>query len=158
MPFSIDASAQMRSILSPSLFAILVTAALSLQSCSYFPEASFELASESRLPRWFTLPPNLSRSDITVTMTYYVKPPGRIAMFKLLDTKKHKLAEVTGTLEGLEPRHLKNPRPGFPPGYPIYEVVSVNGAKEIIEHRRMDSVFYLNDDAAVWDELTGGKK
>lgn len=148
----------MKPILATSLFAILAATFLSLQSCAYFPEATFELASESRLPRWFALPPGLSRSDVTVTMSYYVKPAGRTSTFKLLDAKKHELAEVSGTQEGLEPRHLKTPRPGYPHGYPVYEVVTVGGKIEIIEHRRMEPIFYLIDNAAVWNELTGSNK
>ena len=39
------------------------------------PEANFDLAPDSRLPKWFKLPPGLSRADVTVTMDYYI-PPG----------------------------------------------------------------------------------
>ncbi len=42
--------------------------------CEYFPESTFELASESRLPKWIVLPPELTRADVSVTMSYYVKP------------------------------------------------------------------------------------
>jgi hypothetical protein len=34
-----------------------------------------------------------------------------------------------------------------------YEVVTVNGITEIIEHRKMEPLFYVTDDAAVWEEL-----
>lgn len=44
--------------------------------CKYFPESAFELVNESRLPKWFNLPPGLARSDVSVTMKYYVKPWG----------------------------------------------------------------------------------
>lgn len=131
----------------------MAVASLLLLGCEYFPESSFELAQESRLPIWIALPPGLSRSDVTVTMNYYVKTSGRTATFILLDSKKHKLAEVSGTLNGLEPIHLKNPKSGFPSGYPQYEIVTVNGMKEVIEHRKMEPVFYVTDDAAVRVEL-----
>jgi len=132
---------------------ILVAACLSLLGCDFFPESSFELARESKLPKWFVLPKELSRSDVTVTMSYYVRPSGRTATFTLLDAKKQKLAEVKGSLKGLEPLTLKNPQPGFPPGYPSYEIVTVNGMTEIIEHRRMEPIFYVTDEPAVWAEL-----
>jgi len=31
----------------------------STMGCGWFPESTFELASESRLPKWITLPPDL---------------------------------------------------------------------------------------------------
>lgn len=133
--------------------AILVAACLSLLGCEYFPEASFELAPESRLPKWFTLPPGLSRSDVTVKMDYYVKSSGRTATFVLLDAKRQGLAEAKGTLRGLEPFKLKDGRPGSPPGYPSYEIVTVNGMTEIVEHRQMEPIFYITDDPAVLAEL-----
>jgi hypothetical protein len=90
-------------------------------------------------------------------MNYYVKSSGRTSTFILLDSKKQKLAEAKGTQKGLEPLRLKNPPPGFPPGYPSYEIVTVNGIVEIIEHRQMEPIFYITDDPAVWAEL-GEKK
>ena len=146
MPSSIE---QMRR----PIIAIFAVVYLSLLGCEYFPESSFELARESRLPTWFSLPAGLSRSDVSVTMDYYVKSSGRTSKFTLLDAKKQKLAEVNGTLRGLEPLRLKNPHPGFPSGYPTYEIVTINGLTEIIEHRQMESVFYIVDDPAVSAEL-----
>lgn len=132
---------------------ILTVACLSLLGCDLFPESTFELASESRLPKWFALPKGLSRSDVTVTMSYYVRPSGRTATFTLLNAKKQKLAEVKGIQAGLEPLTLKKSRPGFPPDYPSYEIITVNGVTEIIEHRQMEPIFYITDDPAVWKEL-----
>jgi hypothetical protein len=128
-----------------------------LFGCDSFPESSFELAHESRLPKWFALPSVLSRSDVTVTMNYYITSSGRTSKFILLDAKKNKLAEVNGTQKGLEPLKLKNPRPGSPPGYPTYEIVTANGITEIIEHRKMEPIFYITDDPAVREELGVGK-
>src|SRR5258707_11071648 len=102
-------------------FSALVAACLCLQGCG-LPESSFELARESRLPRWFTLPPGLSRSDVSVRLAYYSSPWGGTATFKLLDVKRKKtMAEANGTEKGLEPIIFENPRAGFPPGYPSYE-------------------------------------
>jgi hypothetical protein len=47
---------------------------LLLCGCRFFPESRFELAPDSRLPKWFTIPTNLSREDVTVQMSYYVEP------------------------------------------------------------------------------------
>ena len=124
-----------------------------LTGCQYFPESTFELASESRLPKWFTPPPGLTRADVSVTMSYYIKPWGRSATFILREGKRQ--TKVDGKEKGLEPLRLKNPPQGFPSGYPSYEVITVNGITDIIEHRRMEPIFYVTDDPAVWNELLG---
>lgn len=136
-----------------NLIILLATVCLLLLGCGHVPESSFELAHESRLPKWFSLPPGLSRADVTVTMNYYVKPSGRTSTFILLDAKRHKLAEMDGFQRGLEPLKLKKPRLGFPPNYPSYEIVTVNGVIEIIEHRQMEPIFYITDDPAVRAEF-----
>ena len=133
--------------------AVSLVACLSLFGCDSSPESSFELASESRLPKWFALPSGLSRSDVTVRMRYYVTKSGRTSKFMLLDAKGNKLAEVNGTQKGLEPLKLKHSRPGFAPGYPSFEIITVNSTTEIIEHRKMEPIFYITDDPTVRDEL-----
>jgi len=135
------------------LVGITTAACLLLLGCEYFPESSFELARESRLPKWFTLPPGTSRAEVSVTMNYYVKMSGRTATFILTDAKKNKLKKLSGTQKGLEPLQLKKPPPGFPAGYPSYEIITVNGITEIIEHRYMEPIFYVTDDPTVWAEF-----
>ena len=69
------------------LFFVALTIAGSAIGCEWFPESIFELASESRLPKWITLPPGLTRADVSIKMSYYVKPSGSSATFILQDTK-----------------------------------------------------------------------
>jgi hypothetical protein len=134
--------------------AILAATCLCSLGCGFLAEASFELAPESRLPKWFKLPSGFSRSDVSVRMSYYIKSTGRTANFILQDAeKKRTLAEVRGILKGSEPLELKNPRPGSPPEYPFYEIITVSGITEIIEHRRMEPIFYITDDPAVRSAL-----
>lgn len=121
--------------------------------CEWFPESTFELANESRLPIWITLPPGLTRPDVSLTMSYYIWPWGRRATFTLRDKDGRTLAKIHGKVTGSEPLHLKHPPPGFPAGYPAYEIIAVNGKTEIIEHRKMEPIFYVTDDPAVWREL-----
>jgi hypothetical protein len=139
------------------LFFVALTVAGSALGCEWFPESTFELARESRLPKWITLPPGVSRADVSITMSYYILPWGRSATFILKDTRGQKLTKVHGKLQGSKPLQLKHPPPGFPPGYPSYEVITVNGVAEIIEHRRMEPIFYITDDPAVWKELGVGQ-
>src|SRR6202035_3022273 len=118
------------------LFFVVLTIAGSAIGCAWFPESTFDLASESRLPKWITLPPGLTRADVSITMSYYAMPWGRSATFTVQDTKGQTLTKVKGSLKGLGPLQLKHPPSGFPPGYPAYEIITVNGITDIIEHRK----------------------
>jgi hypothetical protein len=87
-----------------------------------------------------------------MTMSYYTSPFGNSATFVLRRTLGAELSRVRGELLGAATT-LKTRPAGFPPGYPSYQVISVNGITDVIEHRRMEPVFYLSDDPAVWREL-----
>jgi hypothetical protein len=135
-------------------FVALAISGLAMEKgCEWFPESTFELASESRLPKWITLPPGLTRADVSITMSYYVKPWGRTSTFILKDTKGQVRTKVSGKVRGGGPSELKQPPHGFPPGYPAYEVITVNGITDIVEHRKMEPIFYVTDDPAIWKEL-----
>jgi hypothetical protein len=120
--------------------------------CEYIPESTFQLASESRLPKWISLPPGLTRSDVSITMSYYNVPWGGRAVFLLQNAKGKTLEKVYGKDKCRYPFYPKHPLPGFPPGYPAYQEVTVNDTAELIEHRKMEPVFYITDDPAVWKE------
>lgn len=137
------------------LIVALTISCHAIVGCEYFPESTFELASDSRLPKWFILPPGHTRADISITMSYYIRPSGRDVKFIVQDFQKRTPTKLYGKEKGTEPLHLKNPPPGFTPGYPAYEVITVNGITDIVEHRRMEPIFYLTDDPAVWKELMG---
>jgi hypothetical protein len=108
-------------------------------------ESSFQLASESRPPRWMALPPGLTRADVSVTLNYYSTLRGGDAKFILRDRRGKKLAEVKG----------KEKNCPFT-GYPAYTAVVVNGTAEIIEHRKMEPIFYVNDDPALRKKFLAG--
>jgi hypothetical protein len=129
-----------------------ITLALTLTGCEYFPESTFKLANESRPPKWVALPPGLPRANISISMSYYSDPWGRHATFVLQDKANRVLEKVKGNVACYGPFHLNNPRPGFAPGYPTYEFITVDGVSEMIEHRKMEPVFYISDDPAVWSQ------
>jgi hypothetical protein len=85
-------------------------------------------------------------------MSYYVMPWGRSAQFILRDKNERIIKKETGRMRCKEPFQLKNPPQGFPSGYPSYEAITVNGITEIIEHRKMEPIFYVTDDTAVWKQ------
>src|ERR1051326_2602976 len=139
------------------LLVALIISVSAIIGCEWFPESTFELASESRSPNWVALPPGLTRADVSITMNYYILPWGSSAIFILRDKHGKMLAKVKGKVKGSEPLQLKHPPPGFPTGYPEYEVVTANGTTEIIEHRKLETIFYVTDDPAVWKELGAGQ-
>jgi hypothetical protein len=105
-------------------------------------ESSFQLASESRLPTWEALPTGLTRADVSVTLNYYTTLPGATdAKFILRNGNGEKLAEVNGMVKCQYPYSATS--------YPVYDAVVVNGTTEILEFRRMEPIFYVNDDPAI---------
>jgi hypothetical protein len=76
--------------------ALLILCAGCTRGCS---EAEFELAQESRLPQWFTLPTGLQRMDVGVSLSDY------------------------------------------------------SFVSDVIQHRRMEPVFYITDDSEVRRKL-----
>jgi hypothetical protein len=130
---------------------LLVIAFLIMKGCELFPEATFELASDSRLPKWVTFPPERTRADASLTMNYYAVP-WRSAQFILRDKNGHRLKKENGTMRCRASFQLENPPQGYPSGYPAYEAITVHGITEIIEHRKMEPIFYVTDDAAVWKQ------
>ena len=120
--------------------------------CEFLAESTFKLSDESRLPKWVTLPPGLTRADVSLTMSYYIWPWGRSAQFILRDKNGQIVKKENGKMRCGKPFELENPPQGFPPGYPGYEEITVNGITEMIEHRKMEPIFYVTDDTAVWKQ------
>jgi hypothetical protein len=116
-------------------------------------ESSFQLAGSSRLPQWITIPSGLTRKDVSVTMNYYSNPFGPDVKFLEKDKNGRILSKVSGKTRGC-PLQGKNPPPGVEPGrgYPGYVVITVDGITEIIEHKKMEPLFYVNDDPIVRNE------
>ena len=133
------------------LLAVLVAACNPVRGCA---ESYFRLAPESRLPRWFTLASEQRRSDVAVTMTYYTGlVGGSTASFVLSDRNGRKLAGVEGPVRDSQPQTLTAAPPTGPLPYPRYEFVTINGITEVVEHRRMEPVFYISDDPEVRRKL-----
>jgi hypothetical protein len=80
-------------------------------------------------------------------MSYYAGPNGRTASFVLRDRSGKKLSEKSGTLLGRRPRTPgPNDDEDTPVTSPGYEVITVDGITEVIEHRSYATVFYIVDD------------
>jgi hypothetical protein len=75
-------------------------------------------------------------------MDYYTPFPGaNDAEFVLRNSKGEELAEVKGKVKCQFPYSGQS--------YPVYTAVVVNDTTEILEFRRMEPIFYVNDDPAI---------
>jgi hypothetical protein len=133
---------------------LLLILTLSLTGCL---ESKFELAQDSRIPKWFDIPKNKTRSDLVVKAEYYSSFHGGKLVFKLYE-KGHFFADQTFTISTQSGADLKsvqlNKDSGTSKkGYPRYKVLTINGRTDIIEHRKMEPIFYTTDDPVVWEEL-----
>ena len=129
------------------LFGAVIVAG-SLAGCEYIPESTFQLAKQSRVPKWITLPAGVARADVSLELDYYVTPLGGRAKFILRDSRKQAIGKQYGNTPCTEPLRLKNARLLDA----TYEPVTVDGVTEIMEHRQMEPGFYVTDDPAVWKQ------
>lgn len=113
-------------------------------------EASFDLSSESRLPKWFELPKGLERSEVTVSLTTYIVPTEK-SVFVFKTRNGDVLSEVVAHRLGgyLYPKELDS----SVNGYPSYEILVHEDVIDVIEHRKMEPFFFVSDEDAVWSEL-----
>ena len=127
---------------------------LALSGCL---ESSFSLSQDSRIPKWFDVPEDKLRSELKVTAEYYSTFSGGKLVFKLYDNDHffplQKISVSTEAGYSLQSVQLKNPPEGSPKGYPRYKVLTINGITDIVEHRKMEPVFYTTDDPKIWKEL-----
>lgn len=115
-------------------------------------ESSFRIASESRLPKWVTLPAGVKRADVSLTVSYYTTPLGDDVQFTLQDKNKQIIKKVSGKNICRKPFQLSNSPRGIPSGYPNYAVVTVDGITEILEQRMPGDILYVTDDPVVWKQ------
>lgn len=117
------------------------------KGCEMFPESSFQLASDSRLPKWIIVPPGNARADVSLTMNYYSWPLLSDARFILRDGNGRIIQKKNGRTKCRF--ELENPPLGSPDGYPFYQTITVDGITEIIEHKKMEPIFYVTDDPVI---------
>ena len=85
-------------------------------------------------------------------MDYYGGPSDGTATFTLRDARTNrKLADAEGTLRTSEPLNLENVKGRLI--YPSYEIITVGKTTEVIEHRKMEPIFYVTDDPSVLSKL-----
>ena len=131
------------------LIAILfITACSPIRGCV---ESQFTLVSESRLPRWLSLPDGYLREDVTVKLTYYVPLlPVDDAVFELVDRNGKELNKVTGQVCWHPIMDKKrNKYGGFnSDSEPDYVYVMANNTLEVIKHTN-GPTFAIADDPVI---------
>jgi len=128
----------------------LVIVAILFSGCSMLSgclESSFQLSDASRLPVWIKLPPTVQRQDVSLTLNYYSVLFGPNAKLILKNRRGEVLEQLSGHDEPF----------GSLSEYPVYVLVVVNGVPEIIEHRKMEPVFYVSDDSAIRSKILHGQ-
>jgi len=115
---------------------ILVLLALWASACAQScAESNFELSKESRLPRWFTLPDGLSRSDVSARLDIYANGSFKVRM---IGPAGETLAEVNIPIEDrvrIDQWEIRGYKTGNPPEdqNPSYSLTTTNGIQEVIE-------------------------
>lgn len=114
-----------------------------------FMESSFQLADDSRLPKWFVIPKGYSRNDIKVTIDVYTSlcpfcnntvtilhgplPDNKVIMKKAGKQRWHPLSDI---------RYNKYPSNS----YPNYTIITIDGIDEVFEQRHAGNILYITDD------------
>ena len=135
-----------QSKLCPRAKNLLFFVAICISSCAISGcfDSVWYLAGDSRLPKWFTLPPGLTRKDVSVALEFYVPLIRGDASAKcvLRDKKWKKLAEVTVKGHG--------------------NIIAANGITEtigyaggIIDHGPPQTIFYIDDNPAIKELYEG---
>ena len=125
---------------------------VSVASCAAIGgvEARFVLAPDSRLPVWLSIPATVERSDMVVILKYLTpSQQSDDAILEVQDRGGRVLRSVRGQA-CWHPimQNKKNKYGGFDSDvYPRYRYIKANGIAEVIEHRRMEPVFRISDDA-----------
>lgn len=115
--------------------------------CDYrygFIESEFQLSTDSRLPRWIKVEPKYSRSDITVTLTFYTLKKVKIKVYGTAPDGKL-LLEKVGTNQWHPNTEKKFKERGRYDIYPNYLIITVDGIEEIFEQKKPEPILYVFD-------------
>lgn len=115
-------------------------------------EARFTLAPDSRLPKWFSLPPGIERAGISVHLAYLTPAKDADdAVLEMRDGRGQSLGSVRGRACWHSVMEAKKNKHGRfdPDSYPHYRYIESQGVIEIIEHRRLEPIFRISDDSAL---------
>jgi hypothetical protein len=112
-----------------------------------FMESQLKLAAESRLPKWFSVPPGYDRKDLSVTIDFYTAPSSTRVKMTLYGPPPEckKLDEKAGRSRWHPETEQKS---GGKEGYaifPSYTIISIDGLEEVFEQKRLENLLYVTD-------------
>jgi hypothetical protein len=108
-------------------------------------ESNFTLSSESRLPTCITLPPGLTRKDVSVTLYFHTAINGNNVSFILRDLKGRELSRVRGTTgSGGSLYHLVHTDKGT---NEIIELIPYGVHESMEKNGRAVALFYVDQGA-----------
>jgi hypothetical protein len=116
-------------------------------------ESSFKLSDDSRLPKWFVLPEGKDRDNYSVQMELHSTMTGGKAVIKFYQDNELLPVQKYSITTDEQPQIRSRSIADASGGYPRYKIVTINGVTDIVELRKMEPVFYMTDDPAVWSEL-----
>ncbi len=123
----------------------LFTACNPMRGCA---ASEFELAPDSRLPRWMQRPSGYQRADVTVRIAFYTPPVDvENVVAEMFHSHGKRLDRQTG-------RFFQFPGDTPVGRFPRWSIVVINGVMEVLEFRRLDSLYYVTDDKTLIDRAT----
>jgi len=130
-----------------AVFLLMLHAAVGCDLRYGFMESRFELAKESRLPKWVRMPTGYSRQDVRVVLTFYTHPISEDKVIAVLygpPPENKQLDENIGTSR-VHPITQREHEKGQFAVYPSYLIITVNDISEIFEHRSKGDILYIVD-------------
>ena len=116
-----------------------------------FLEADFVLSPESPLPAWYPkLPEGYSRSEVTIKIRNYTPLfPVNNTVFIVQSSWWHTLYTETGHSE-YHPKYWAWAQKDWPArATPSFSYLTINGKREVVEHREKNDVLYISNEEAV---------
>ena len=117
-----------------------------------FLESEFELSPDSRLPVWFESQDSAHSRENTMVVLRYYTSPFDVDDSVLILNNKYGLS--TATMTGTISRHPSTVQARescrkLSSVHPSYVIFTAQGKSEIIEHRKMEPIFYVTDEKHV---------
>ena len=103
------------------------------------------------MPRFIRVPNEVVRQRLSLRMGYYSAPWGEWAQFQLVDNNGNQLDSVTAKFGPGWRANQENPDGHLQ--YPSYSVLVARGISDVIEHRKMEPIFYVTDDPNIKAKL-----
>ena len=116
-----------------------------------FIESEFTLAPESPLPVWYhDLPDGYTREDLMIRIRYYAPLfDADDAVFWVESSRLNTLFKATGRIERHPQFYEWAQKDWKARHYPSFIKITINGQTEIIEHKKMEPIFYISNEESL---------